>query len=348
MIEIDGSHGEGGGAVLRNAIALSAALREPVHVFNIRTGRPEPGLKMQHLTGVKALAEICKAEVKGLEKGSTEISFSPGKIGGGRFSFDVGTAGSLTLVLQSLMPALAFAEDEVELELVGGTNVAWSPPVDYLENVVLPVASLMGFKGRIWVEARGWYPKGGGKVKAFFEPVEGALKPLRLEERGKLVSVGGVSVASGLPAHVAERQADAAEKALMDAGIGCEIRRETTTAACPGSAVVLWARFSSGAVLGGSALGERGKPAEKVGGAAAADLVAAVRGGASVDAHLCDQLLAFTALAEGESEFTAQAWSSHSGTNAWLTRQFIKKSVGVNEEKEGVLVKSGGMGLRQG
>jgi len=343
LIEIDGSHGEGGGAVLRNAVALSAALGKPARIFNIRQGRPEPGLKMQHLTGVRALAEICKAEVKGLEKGSSEVSFSPGKIRGGSYKFDVGTAGSLTLVLQSLMPALAFAGEEVEVELIGGTNVAWSPPIDYLENVFLPVAGLMGFRGRLWPESRGWYPKGGGRVKAFFGPAEGGLKPLGLAERGKLVAVGGVSAASNLPAHVAERQAASAEKALLDAGIRCQIRREATMAACPGSAVVLWARFSSGAVLGGSSLGERGKPAEKVGEEAALELVKAVESGAAVDAHLCDQLLAFCALAEGESEFTAQAWSSHSATNAWLIRQFIKKGFRANEEGGAVRVRSEGL-----
>ena len=347
MIEIDGSYGEGGGAVLRNAVALSAVLGEPVRIWNIRAGRKEPGLKMQHLTGVKALADICGAEVSGLAKGSTEITFIPGKIKGGKHRLDIGTAGSITLVLQSLMPALAFAEKKTELELIGGTNVAWSPPADYMENVMLPVVKSMGFKGELAIEKRGWYPAGGGVVKTAFEPA-GHLDPLRICERGNLLCVEGISVASNLPEHVVERQATAARKALSATGIECRIRKEIAPATCPGSAVVLWARFSSGAVLGGSSIGERGKPAEKVGEEAAKELLAAIESGAALDVHLCDQMLIFAALAEGESEFSASAWSSHSATNAWLIQQFIKKGFQIKNEENGrVRVRIEGIGLKR-
>ncbi|MDD5317677.1 MAG: RNA 3'-terminal phosphate cyclase [Candidatus ainarchaeum sp.] len=335
MLEIDGSHGEGGGAVLRNAVALSAALGTPVRVSGIRAGRREPGLKMQHLTGVKALAEICSAEVEGLSLGSTEIVFAPGRLSAGGRALDVGTAGSLTLVLQSLLPALAFAPGETRLSMKGGTDVPFSPSADYFSRVLLPVLARMGFIGEAGVERRGWYPKGGGLVKARFRPAEGGLKPLRLVERGGLVRAEGVSVASNLAASVAERQAKAAEKELALAGTACAVKAAVSPALSPGSCVTLWAEFSSGAVLGASALGGKGKPAEEVGREAARGLASAIASGACVDRHLCDQLLPFAALAKGETEFASEGWTAHSETNAWLVGRFIKKAAATQKMEGG-------------
>ena len=159
MIEIDGSVGEGGGQVLRTSLALAAVLRREVRVFNIRAGRVEPGLKAQHLTGAKALTQICSASSKGLQIGSTDFTFSPGALKAGFFRFDVGTAGSITLVLQTLMPLLPFAPGTVELEITGGTDVKWSPPVDYLRLVTLPLLDRMDMHASILLVKRGHYPK---------------------------------------------------------------------------------------------------------------------------------------------------------------------------------------------
>ena len=330
MIEIDGSHGEGGGAILRNALALSAALGKPVRVFDIRKGRGEPGLKLQHLTAVRALQEVCGAEVKGAEKGAGEVSFSPGKIAGGKFRFDVGSAGSITLVLQALLPALAFAEKESEIEIIGGTHVNWSPPFEYFHAVLLPQLRRMGCEVGIELLRNGWYPKGGGAVRARVKPA-GALRPIRLVERDGLVRIRGVSIASNLPEHVAKRQADAVKEVFPQA----EIEVRNSAAASPGSAVVLWAEFSGGAILGASALGERGKPAEKVGKEAAEALGKEIAGGAAVDAHLADQLLVYMALAEGRSEILAHGLSGHARTNVWLIEQFIKRNFEIRESGEG-------------
>ncbi len=328
MIEIDGSHGEGGGAILRNALALSAAFEIPVRIFNIRKGRREPGLKLQHLTAVKALQEIAGAEVSSVEKGSQEVSFEPGKIAGGKHRFDIGSAGSITLVLQALMPALAFAEKETELELVGGTHVNWSPPFEYLKEVLLPQIRKMGYRGDVELVRNGWYPKGGGIVRARVEPA-GKLKPLKLVERGELLRVRGISVASNLPEHIAKRQADAARAVLPQA----EIEVKAVPAASPGSAAVLWAQYSGGAVLGASALGEIGKKAEQVGKEAAEKLKAEMESGAAVDEHLADQLLVYMALAEGRSEILASGLSGHAKANAWLIEQFIKRRFEIRESE---------------
>src|SRR2546422_7725548 len=165
MIEVDGSYGEGGGQVLRTAVALAAVLSKEIHVFNIRAGRAEPGLRPQHMTGVKAAADLCSANLQGLEVGATEFVFKPGKLRAGTFRFDVGTAGSVTLVLQTLMPILAFSPGTVQLEIAGGTDVKWSPPIDYLRLVTLPLLERMSFHASILVSRRGHYPKGGGIVR---------------------------------------------------------------------------------------------------------------------------------------------------------------------------------------
>lgn len=333
MIEIDGGHGEGGGAILRNAIALSAAFGEPVRVFSIRAKRKEPGLKLQHMTGVRALAEMSAAKVSGLEKGSQEITFEPGKVVGGSHRLDIGSAGSVTLVLQALMPALAFASAPAELELVGGTHVSWSPPFEYLAEVLLPILRRMGYSGKVELAKHGWYPKGGGIVQAEIEPC-GELKPLQFVERGELEEIGGVSVASNLPEHVAKRQAEAAQGAIRKAGLECKLEVMTTNATCPGSAVVLWARYSSGAVLGASALGAIGKRAEQVGEEAAKALLAEIASGAAVDSHLADQLLIYMALAGGRSEISVSRITEHARTNAWLLEHFIKRRFEIEERPD--------------
>ncbi len=334
MIEIDGSHGEGGGAILRNAIALSAAFGEPARVFNIRKGRKEPGLKLQHLTAVKALQEIAGAKVRGAEKGSQEISFGPGKIAGGKHRFDIGSAGSVTLVLQALMPALAFAEKETELEIVGGTHVNWSPPFEYLKEVLLPQLRKMGYRCEVELLRHGFYPKGGGIVRAEIEPC-GRLNPLKLAGRGELAGIEGVSISANLPEHIAKRQAHAAAAALVKAGHESRIGTRVAQADCPGTAIALWAKYSSGAILGAGSLGEIGKKAEKVGEEAAGKLLKEMESGAAVDEHLADQLLVYMALAEGRSEILASRLTGHAKTNAWLIGHFIKNRFEIEEKPGG-------------
>src|SRR5438132_7494242 len=215
MIEIDGSMGEGGGQVLRTSLALSAVLRREVRVFNIRAGREEPGLKAQHLTGAKALTQICGASSKGLQIGSTECIFSPGAIRAGFFRFDVGTAGSITLVLQTLMPLLPFAPGTVEVEITGGTDVKWSPPVDYLRLVTLPLLDRMDMHESILLVKRGHYPKGGGIVRLKATPTS-VLKNIVGVDSGNVTTVTGVSYSVKLPRRVAERQASAATRGIEE------------------------------------------------------------------------------------------------------------------------------------
>src|SRR5438094_8617903 len=241
MIEVDGSYGEGGGQVLRTAVALAAVLSKEIHVFNIRAGRTEPGLRPQHMTGVKAAAELCSANLQGLEVGATEFVFKPGRLRAGTFRFDVGTAGSVTLVLQTLMPIIAFAPGTVQLEITGGTDVKWSPPIDYLRLVTLPILKKIGYQGHLEIVRRGHYPKGGGLVR-FSTQGPSKLQPLTNDKSGSVTRIHGISHTTALPRHVAERQATSAKKWLEEAklpspSIDVEVVNDRSQVS-PGSGIV--------------------------------------------------------------------------------------------------------------
>jgi RNA 3'-phosphate cyclase len=326
MIEVDGSFGEGGGQVLRTAVALAAVLSKEIHVFNIRAGRAEPGLRAQHMTGVKAAAQLCSGDLKELEIGSTEFVFKPGKLRAGTFQFDVGTAGSITLVLQTLMPILAFAPGSVQLEITGGTDVKWSPPIDYLRLVTLPTLKKIGYQGELELVRRGHYPKGGGLVR-FSTNGPYKLQPLVVEKAGSISKIYGISHAVALPRHVAERQASAAikrleEATLTSASIDLEViddRRQLG----PGSGIVLSSETQNGNILGSDALGERGRPAEDVGSAAGRIMVEEIESGAMLDRHMGDIIVPYLVLADGASQVSISRVTQHTRTNVkvaeWLT-----------------------------
>jgi len=326
MIEVDGSFGEGGGQVLRTAVALAAVLSKDIHVFNIRAGRAEPGLRPQHMTGVKAAAELCSSELEGLQVGSTEFIFKPGKLRAGTFRFDVGTAGSVTLVLQTLMPILAFAPGSVQVEIKGGTDVKWSPPIDYLRLVTLPILKKIGYRAELETMRRGHYPKGGGLVK-FSTGGASILHSLTDEGPSSISKIHGISHATALPRHVAERQAAAARKNLEEGklpspSIDIEVVDDKRQLGL-GSGIVLSAESQKGNLLGSDALGERGRPAEEVGAVAGRILVEELESGAVLDRHMGDIIVPYLVLAEGISEVSVSRVTHHTQTNVkvaeWLT-----------------------------
>ncbi len=324
MLEIDGSYGEGGGQVVRTAVALSAVTGSGIRITKIRKNRQNPGLKQQHLKALETAARICEAQVSGLFQGSTELSFIPVEIKGGKYDIDIGTAGSITLLLQCLMPALPFAKEKVELTIRGGTDVAWSPTMDYLQRVTFKALERLGYVGRTVLNEHGYYPKGGGKVSAFFEPCRlQGFHFLKEEEE-----IRGISHASNLPAHIPLRQAEAARIRLLEAGYPSQIETKSFKAFSTGSGITLWAGY-----LGGSALGERGLSAEKVGEYAAEEIIPEMKARASVDIYLADQLIPYMALA-GDSSYTVRELSQHTITNIWVTEQFLDVKFKI-EEKEG-------------
>ena len=321
MIEIDGSHGEGGGALLRISTALSALTSKPIHIVNIRANRPKPGLMPQHLNAVKAVAGLSGARVEGLEIGSKELSFYPEDIEGGNYDIDVKTAGSITLVLQAFMIPALFADAPVNIKIRGGTDVRWSPSVDYLQHVTMPVLKSMGYDADLDIICRGHYPRGGGIVKVKINPVK-KLNPINTCNL-KVDKIKGISHAVKLPEHVAVRQAVSAEKMLKTNGFDAEIEIEhSDNALSPGSGIVLWTEGNTR--IGGSSIGERGVRAEKVGERAAEELLYHISRGAAVDKYIGDQIIPYMAIA-GKSKVKTAELTLHALTNIFITEKIMGK-----------------------
>jgi len=320
-MEIDGAHGEGGGQLLRNSAALAAVTHIPVRVTNIRARRPKPGLAAQHLTALQAVAALADATVEGLNVGSREVTIAPGHLRGGRFSFDVGTAGSVTLVLQACLPPALRAPEPVELRLIGGTDVPWSPPLDYFRFVFLPLLARMGGKVTIEVVRRGYYPRGGGEIRVNVVPASD-FRALVVEPPGAMRRVDGIAHVGNLPRDVAQRMKHAALRRFV--GIAEAKVEETSEAAIgPGGAIVLWTEHEN-TVLGSSGLARKGVPAEALGQAAADEVVEDLRAHASLDIHAADQVLLYSALAKGESRFSVREITKHMETTMWLLENVLR------------------------
>lgn len=339
LIEIAGDYGSGGGAILRVAIGLSATTGKPIHVYKLRAKRKNPGLRVQHLEGVKAVAELCNAELKGAELGSTEIEFYPGKIRAKELDVKIGTAGSIGLLFQSLKLPASQADGKVDIRVNGGADFGkWSPPLLYIKNVLLPVLERMGYRADINISRHGFYPVGDAKAEIRIYPCR-RFKSIKMEKQGEIEVLKGISIASKhlKKPRVADRQAESAREVLKGKGFEAEIKPKYVDAACPGSGIVLWARTSSGIVLGSDSLGERGKPSEKVGEEAAQSLVEAIESGATVDKHLSDQLLPFIALA-GNSSYITPNLTEHTKTNIWVIEKFLDKRFSTEEISGGVKI----------
>jgi RNA 3'-terminal phosphate cyclase (ATP) len=334
MLEIDGAQGEGGGQVLRTALTLSALTGQAVCIFNVRAGRRNPGLAPQHLAGVLAAASICRGEVDGAELGSQEVTFRPqARPTPGAYTFDVqqvaerGSAGAVTLILQAVLLPLALADGESHLTLHGGTHVNWSPPVDYVRDVLLPTLARMGVEAEIELVRWGWYPKGGGEVRVVIRG--GAkLRGVDLSERGMLRRVRGVAAASNLPSHIPQRISNRFNNLLREADLPGGVDAIRAGGPSTGTGAFVMADYQ-GARAGFSALGERGKPSEQVAGEAFEALLAHHREGSALDPHLPDQLIVAMSLAEGPSSLTTGQITLHLLTNVAVIGRFVERTIQV-------------------
>lgn len=351
---IDGSMGEGGGQILRTSLALSAVLGRPVKIINIRAKRSNPGLQRQHLAAVRVLAQLSGARVKGASVGSTELEFHPTSLRSGYIEIDIGTAGSVTLVFQAIMPVLAFLPGETTLTVRGGTDVPWSPTIDYLANVVLWHLEKMGLKASVEIHRRGYYPKGGGRVTYHIYDPPGMLKPISLTESGEIISIEGRSLACNLPTHVAERQARSAAlviKRRLDSSLPINIRVDhcTTSALGPGSSIAIWANTRNSR-LGSDSLGAKGKPAEKVGEEAGTKLVEDLSTRAGLDRHMSDMIIPLLALASGVSRVRGSRLTLHALTNLEVVKLVLGSVATRLQGREGdsFELEVRGIGLQKG
>jgi RNA 3'-phosphate cyclase len=335
MIEIDGSYGEGGGQLVRTAVALSAVTGKAVHIVNARAKRGNPGLAPQHLAAVRAVAEVCAAYSEGLELRTLSFTFSPRKLKGGTYRFEIGTAGSVTLVLQALMPALIASGEAARVVVTGGTDIWQAPPADYLVEIIGRQLARMGARLQFSIVRRGYYPRGGGEIAV--EIAAGALQPISLAAPGALRRLDGMAHVAHLPAHIAQRMRDAMLAALGPAAQRSHIETRVIgggEAIGRGGSITAWAETEH-SVLGAARVARLGVRAETLGEAVGRELRADLEAGATADVHAADQLLVYFALAGGESSFTVREITSHAETAMWLIGRFLP--VGFTVEPTGTL-----------
>ncbi|MGK7917953.1 MAG: RNA 3'-terminal phosphate cyclase [Prochloraceae cyanobacterium] len=348
MINIDGSYGEGGGQILRTCLSLATITGQSIRIDRIRAGRKKPGLAAQHITSVRAAASVCQARVEGDRLGSMTLEFIPTcSPQAGKYVFDVtearegGSAGAVTLILQTILLPLALADGSSVVTLRGGTHVAWSPPVTYVEQVYLPMLSQMGVRSRIQLRAWGWYPQGGGEVELQVTGIE-TLQGIQLLDRGRLRQVKGLAVVTELPSHIPQRMASRAENLLQelkerDSACKIKIQPLRERGIAPGAGIFLTAEYE-GSLAGFDALGRQGLPAERVAQMATEEFLDFHLSQAPVDKFLADQLLLPAALASEASQYQVAEISSHLRTNAWAIAQFALARIAIDEDSQIVTV----------
>lgn len=331
MVEIDGSFGEAGGQILRTALSLSAITKKPCHIFNIRKSRPKPGLATQHLIGAQAISQICDGKLEGDFIESEEIKFYPGEIQSKNLGLKIDTAGSITLVLQTLILPGIFAPYPLKINFRGGaTDTFFSPTIDHFRYVFLKILEKIGVKVDINIAKRGYYPEGGAIVEVKIFPSR--IRGVDLVERGTFKKFLIISGASDVlkEKKVAERQIAGAKEVLGKLKLPIAGKTEYHKTESPGSSICLVAEFEN-TVIGADNLGRIGKKAEDVGKEAALDILKEERVQACLDKHLSDQILPYMALAPRKSQITISEITEHCKTNIWVVEKFIAGKFGIQD-----------------
>jgi len=327
MLEIDGSQKSGSGTILRLSVALAAILRKSLHIYNVRQKRDQPGLRPQHLEAILTAAKLCNAETKGAVLNSKELWFMPHEILGGKVQAEIGTAGSIPMLLLTVLPICAFAKNPVSLHVVkGGTDVRNAPTINYIKHMLLQMLNRINLNASLTIHKYGYYPKGMGEISIEVQP-NPKLAPVSLSKFGKIEEIKGVSVCTFLDDRkVAERQANAAKNYLKAHGLSAQIEiiNDRSNPLQRGSSLVLWTKTSESALLGGDAIGELGKPSENVGREAAEKLFKEIETEATVDVHLADMLVPYVALTDASSTYLTREMTDHLETNLWLVEKILE------------------------
>jgi RNA 3'-terminal phosphate cyclase (ATP) len=332
MLSIDGSYGEGGGQIVRTAVALSVLTNQPVEIRNIRAGRSNPGLRPQHYTAICCIRDICDAEVEGLSVHSTSLRFTPRDVKPGIYTFDVGTAGSMILIFQACLLSVFHASAPLTIKLRGGTDVRWAPSWDYFAHVFLPLINKMGIKTDVTLIKRGYYPTGGGEAQLTIHPVSRLLL-FSAEEPEEFTEINGIVHIANLPEHISTRMKHAAIKTALKQNLRSTIQIDAAPSSSSGTGITLWAASES-TILGSTVLGEKTISAEAVGETASHQLIKEIKSGATIDRYAIDQILPYLALAPKGSSCLIREMSNHTKTNMSLIQQFFSVDFEITSQQQ--------------
>ena len=338
MLEIDGAYGEGGGQILRNAVAFSILTNKPIKVINIRENRPNPGIKAQHYIAIKSIKDIFNAEVRGLEIGSVELIFKPGDIKPGLYKFDIGTAGSITLVFQAIILACTGAKKKLTINLCGGTDVKSSPSWDYFENIYIPLIKKMGITVFPQLINRGYYPRGGGEATITVYPCE-KLNPLKLANTKESNHIQGKINISNLADNIGTRIKHTIIKNLLINNFNASILIDKKSSLSPGVGATLWIN-SKNTILGSTVIGEKSISSEELGQSVVMNILKEIQSGATLDVRAFDQILPFMILAKknGKSLCKISKLSNHASTNIWLAKKFFDVDFNITQSDDNISI----------
>jgi len=326
MIHVDGSQKSGSGTIVRYAVGLAALLGEELRLTNIRAKRDKPGLRHQHLRAIQAVANLCGGALEGGRVGSGEIAFRPRRaIGGGCFEWDIGTAGSTTMLALTILPAACFASGPVTCRISGGLFQDFAPSAYHIQHALLPTLRRMGLRARLEILRPGYVPKGGGIIEVEVIPVGDKLVPLELPEQGSVARIEGMALSSHLKDRkVSERMAAECRRILRSGGLSASIKSiDDATAPQAGAALALFAYTNSGSIIGADRAGAPRRTSEEIGRYVARSLIEDLTSGATVDRFLADQLIFLAALARGTSRYRIPRLTEHVETNLWLVESIL-------------------------
>jgi len=351
MIKIDGSQKSGSGTIVRDAVSFSVLTGKEIHLINIRAKRKKPGLRPQHLKGVEACRQICQGKLEGVKIGSREIRFRPGgKINGGKFDWDIGTAGSTTMLAFTVLPLALFAPKPSTYEITGGLFQDFAPSAFHLKYVLFPILRKMGVDVDLKIIRPGYVPKGGGMIEIKVSPQKEKIRPIVMPEQGKISQIRGIALSSLLKERrVSERMAKECQRKLRTKEHKAKIEILYDSEDSPvyqkvsvqaGASLAIWVESSTGCLIGSDMAGKLGRSAEFIGREVAKNLIEDLESGATVDRHLADQLIPFCALAEGQSEYLIPRMTEHIETRLWL----VEKILGAKTEVKNNLIRIKGIG----
>lgn len=335
MLKIDGAQFSGSGTILRYSIALSALLSKKLSIENIRAKREKPGLRPQHLRSAEAVAALCNGTLKDAEVGSMQLLFAPGaKIKGGEYEWEIGTAGSTTMLFYTVLPLCLFAEEEVKIRVKGGLFQDFAPSPFHMQHALFPLLERMGASLKMRILRPGYVPKGGGVIEFFVKPIK-KLSPLRQLEQGMVERIEGIALSSHLKERkVSERMAESCKRALGawkdKVYIECIYDNSAPQA---GAALFIKAVTSTGCIIAADKSGAPGRSSEKIGEDVARQFLQDLHTGATVDRYLADQLIIFCALAEGESEYVFPYLTEHMHSNIWLVKEILGVEVKIEQNR---------------